>query len=160
MSLRNLIGSLRGYGRCPVTGDTFYQADLVYVRYRPCEFAEDIPVSARVIDEARNYAAKERIAQAVHRKGRNDLMLRYALLLTCIERDRSPEYFREDKFRLMEECKRNLSSIYAINQIVAGIPDSCQLLPWEKGHSRPFEERDFFTEEEKELEIKKWFAEV
>lgn len=61
--LKNLVGNLLGYGRCPVTGDTYWSADVVSVPYSQ---NSGVLVSARALNEL----PREQIAQVVFERSR------------------------------------------------------------------------------------------
>ena len=62
--LKNLVGDILGYGRCPVTNDTYWHANIVSVPYSE---SSGVLISARVLSEL----PKERIAQVVFERSRN-----------------------------------------------------------------------------------------
>ena len=59
--IKNSIGNLLDYGRCPVTNNTYWNADLVSVPYSN---DSGVLISARALDEL----PKEQIAQIVFKK--------------------------------------------------------------------------------------------
>lgn len=63
MGLKNLVGDVLEYGRCPVTGNTYWHADLVSVPYSA---TSGVIVSARALDEF----SRRVVAQAVFTRSR------------------------------------------------------------------------------------------
>ena len=59
--IKNSIGNLLSYGRCPVTGDTYWNTEIVSVPYSN---NSGVLISARALDEL----PKEQIAQIVFKK--------------------------------------------------------------------------------------------
>lgn len=66
MGIKNLIGDFLGYGRCPVTQDTYWNADIVSIPYSE---GSGILVSKRALSEV----PKEKIAKIVFEKSRGDV---------------------------------------------------------------------------------------
>ena|SRR3989344_3799482 len=62
-SAKNNIGNVLGYGRCPVTGDTYWNSDIVSVNYNP---KQGVLLSRRALTEH----TPEEVARAVleHRR--------------------------------------------------------------------------------------------
>ena len=58
MKIKNFIGNFLGYGRCPVTQDTYWNTDLVSVPYSE---RSGIIISKRALSEV----PKEKIAEMV-----------------------------------------------------------------------------------------------
>ncbi|MBI2042885.1 hypothetical protein HYT25_00675 [Candidatus Pacearchaeota archaeon] len=65
MGIKNLVGDLLGYGRCPVTNDTYWHADIVSVPYSE---NSGVLISARALNDV----PKEKIADIVFRMGQRN----------------------------------------------------------------------------------------
>ena len=74
--LKNLVGDFLGYGRCPVTNDTYWHADIVSVPYSE---SSGVLVSSRALSEV----SKDEIARIVfyksHEPGHYPRTSRYSL---------------------------------------------------------------------------------
>lgn len=64
MGIRNLVGDLLGYARCPITNDTYWNSELASVPYSE---ESGLVVSVRVLKEV----PKEEIATQVFNHTRN-----------------------------------------------------------------------------------------
>ena len=63
-SVKNAVGNFLGYGRCPLTADTYWHADVVSVPYTE---SSGILVSARALSEV----PAQEIAAKVYERSRN-----------------------------------------------------------------------------------------
>ena len=62
-ALKNLIGDLFGYGRCSVTGDTYWRARVALVEYSP---GQGVLVLAKALEEV----PAEQIAKVAFERGK------------------------------------------------------------------------------------------
>ena len=72
--LKNIVGDILGYGRCPVTKDTYWHGDIVSVPYSE---NSGVMISARALSEI----PADKIAQVVFEKskGMSTFLRRYSL---------------------------------------------------------------------------------
>jgi len=62
INVKNFIGDFLGYGRCPVTRDTYWRNEIVSVNY---SYKSGILVSARALKES----SAEEVARVVFERG-------------------------------------------------------------------------------------------
>lgn len=106
--LKNFIGDFFGYGRCPVTNDTYWHTDVVSVRYNAR--GDGILVSARALDKMQ----KEEIATAVYAEVQSIRYDRFSMFIDPVD----------------GSFKSKRANKYSLDEIAAQIPDKCRRLPW------------------------------